>query len=362
MSEPKYVWIKTKIKNRIISGQLPVGDKILSEAELTKKFNVSRHTVRLAISELVNEGYVVKKQGSGSFVSDDYLKGQNNSTKTIGVITTYISDYIFPSIIRGLENKLNDKDVSLMLSSTHNNVAKERKSLELMLQNNVDGLIIEPTKSSELNPNLNLFITTMQKKVPIVMLHAKYDELSIPVIAMDDEMAGRIATEHLVELGHQDIAMITKADDQQGKKRVKGYINTLTVNNLTFKQGHIISYLTETFEDLPKEIIKLVNSSDAPTAFVCYNDQVAILLMQELMKLGKEIPDDFSIVSIDNSYLSTTIPSIQLTSVNHPKEKMGEAAGEWMIEAIENNKFDNNSIFFKPELVVGNSTKELLDD
>lgn len=359
MNEPKYIWIKTQIKDKIISGDLSVGSQISSEAELTKMFKVSRHTVRLAISELVNEGYLVKKQGLGTFVSAEYLNVQTNTTKTIGVITTYVSDYIFPSIIRGLENELSQKDYSLMLSSTHNNVLKERKSLESMLQHKVDGLVVEPTKSSELNPNLNLFLSTMQRNIPIVMLHAKYDELDIPIIAMDDEMAGSIATEHLIELGHKDIAIITKSDDQQGKKRLKGYIQTLTKNHLNYEQGHVISYLTETFDELPDKITELLKSDYVPTAFVCYNDQVAILLMQELLKKGKIIPDDFSIVSIDNSYLSTTIPSIKLTSVNHPKELMGEAVAKWMMEAIENNHFDNDSIIFEPELVIGNSTKAL---
>jgi len=66
---PLYQQLKTKIKDSIISGQLKQGDKIQTEEELSKVYNVSRITVRSAISELVDEGMLVKKQGKGTFVS-----------------------------------------------------------------------------------------------------------------------------------------------------------------------------------------------------------------------------------------------------------------------------------------------------
>src|SRR5690625_5136239 len=148
MSQPKYIMIKTEIKQRILDKVYPIGSKIPSESKFQEDYNVSRHTIRLAISELVNEGYLQKKQGAGTFVSDDFLNGQTSITKTIGVITTYVSDYIFPSIIRGIENELSQKQYSLMLSSTHNNVKKEKISLEKKLQQNVNGIIINTNKKN----------------------------------------------------------------------------------------------------------------------------------------------------------------------------------------------------------------------
>src|SRR5699024_76660 len=218
-------------------------------------------------------------QGAGTFVSNRFVNGQTNATKTIGLITTYVSEYIFPSIIRGVESELSQEQYSLMLSSTHNNVQREKMSLETMLQQNVDGLIIEPTKSSYLNPNLNYYLQILQRKVPLLMLHAKYEELDVPVVAMDDVQAGKIATDYLIELKHKNIGIITKMDDQQGKRRMKGYINSLSESNLSFENEYIISYDTETLDLISDKIIHLVNSVKAPTAFVCYNDQVAALLI-----------------------------------------------------------------------------------
>lgn len=359
MSKPKYLLIKSEIKNNILEGIYSIGSKIPSESEFQKTYDVSRHTIRLAFSELVNEGYLMKKQGSGTYVHDGYLNDNKKSNKTIAVITTYVSDYIFPSIIRGIEDELSQEQYSLMLSSTHNNVDKEKISLERMLHQNVDGIIIEPTKSNLLNPNLNYYLKIIQKKIPLLMLHAKYDELDVPAITMDDCKAGKIAADHLIDLGHERIAIITKSDDHQGKKRLKGYVNALNERDLSFESQHIMTYETETIDELPDRIQKVIGGPSSPTAFVCYNDQIAVLLIKKLLVMGKKVPDDISVVSIDNSYLSTTLPSIQLTSVNHPKEEMGKAAARWILEAIENKSFDKSPIIFDPELVIGNSTKEL---
>ncbi|MGC3164732.1 GntR family transcriptional regulator, partial [Enterococcus faecium] len=77
---------------------------------------VSRHTIRQAIAVLVYEGYLRKENGSGTYVDDCYKKEKTplNRTKTIGVITTYLSDYFFPSIIRGIENELRESGYSLL--------------------------------------------------------------------------------------------------------------------------------------------------------------------------------------------------------------------------------------------------------
>lgn len=176
---------------------------------------------------------------------------------------------------------------------------------------------------------------------------------------MDDVQAGKIATDYLIDLQHEDIAIIIKIDDQQGKKRLKGYINSLNENDLSFENEYLIPYDTESMEQIGEKVTELVQSNKAPTAFICYNDQVAVILIQKLLSLGKNVPDDFSVVSIDNSYLSSTLPSIRLTSVNHPKDEMGKMAAKMILKAIENNSFENQSYIYQPELNIGNSTKKL---
>lgn len=362
LNEPKYLTIKNKIKQLIEKETYGLGTKIPSEADLRKEYEVSRHTIRQAVSELVNDGYLIKQQGSGTFVSDHYKQmNKSNGKKMIGVITTYISDYIFPYIIRGIEEELSKHNYSLMLSSTRNNVENERISLENMLEQNVDGLIVEPTKSNLMNPNLNYYLNLSEKQTPLIMVNASYEELDLPVIAIDDVKAGRIATEHLIELGHTKIGMITKADDLQGKNRLKGYIGALYDAKLSFNSEHILRYDTETRNLVPQRLKQLFSQEDVPTAFVVYNDEIAMMLIHEVHAAGLSCPEDISVVSHDNSHYSTALPSVKLTTVEHPKEELGRTAAKWIVDAIEGDNTRLESKIFDPELVIRSSTRKLED-
>lgn len=362
MNQPKYLIIKNDIQRKIINEKYPLNSKIPSEMELRETYDVSRHTIRQSISELVNDGYLIKVHGSGTYVSDSYLEKSTKKMKTIGIITTYLSDYIFPSIIRGIEEELSKHNYSLMLASTHNNVENERISLENMLQHEVDGLIIEPTKSNLLNPNLNYYLDIAEKKIPLLMLHATYDELNAPYISMDDVGAGEEATNHLIDLGHKKIAVITKSDDTQGKNRLKGYINALKSANMTFENDHVILFDTEHKDELSHEINNLLASKNPPTGIVCYNDQVAVRVIEQIELLGLKVPEDISIVSHDNSFLSTSFPGVSLTTLDHPKEEMGKMAANWIIKKIEDPTFNGEPKVFPPELIIRESTKELLSE
>lgn len=359
-NEPKYITIINELKRAIEKEVYVDGSKIPSESELREQYGVSRHTIRQAISKLVNDGYLLKKQGAGTFVSSAYsVHISKNAGKRIGVITTYLSDYIFPSIIRGIEEELSSRNYTLLLSSTRNNVDNERRNLDNMLNQNVDGLIIEPTKSNLLNPNLNYYLNLIEQQKPLVMLNAFYEELELPVVAIDDMKAGLMATEHLIELGHTKIGMITKTDDVQGKNRLKGYLKALYNSGLSYNSDHIIRFDTESKPNISDKIETLLALEDLPTAIVTYNDEIAVSLIKEIKKAGKCCPEDFSIVSHDNSFYSTIFPGIKLTSINHPKEELGKAAATWIIDAVENKDNLKKSIIFEPELVIGTSTKVL---
>src|SRR5690625_1093992 len=129
----KYNMVKQAVKSRILNGTYTPHQKISSESELMKEFGVSRHTVRLAIGDLVTKGWLYRKQGSGTFCADrtareSEAKGINPNN--IAIVTTYISDYIFPSIIRGAEKYLSKNGFNVSLFSTDNNHETEKSVLE----------------------------------------------------------------------------------------------------------------------------------------------------------------------------------------------------------------------------------------
>src|SRR5690625_7606676 len=97
-----------------------------------KQFGISRHTIRLAIGDLVTEGWLYREQGSGTFCADrSTMKSLQNydKQKNIAIVTTYISDYIFPSIIRGAEAQLSEEGYQVSIFSTNNCQDKEKQVL-----------------------------------------------------------------------------------------------------------------------------------------------------------------------------------------------------------------------------------------
>jgi GntR family transcriptional regulator, arabinose operon transcriptional repressor len=358
--KPKYQVIIDDIKAKILSGEYSTGEQISTESVMQERYNVSRHTVRKAILELSNEGFLRSEKGSGTYVSNQYQsKSSRNSNKTIGVITTYISDYIFPSIIRGIERRLNEDNYSLLLASTNNDVEQEKRALEMMLSYGVDGLIIEPTKSNQYNPNIAYYLSFKEQDVPFTMINAYYEELDVPFFRLDDVKSSYLATKELISKGHTQIGLISKMDDLQGKYRMKGYIKAIGEEKLRFRPEHVISFTTETKADLHSSLITFLEENrDVLTAVVCYNDEVGLELAKVCRQLDISIPEQLSITGQDNSYIARNA-NIKLTTLTHPQEQMGRDAADWVIKKLQGKKDLPNETFYEPVLIHGETIKDL---
>ncbi len=357
--KPKYQVIIEEIKSHILSGTYKVGEKIPSELALQDSYDVSRQTVRKALLELSNEGFLRSERGSGTYVSSQYRSksGAKSSNKTIGVITTYISDYIFPSIIRGIEGRLNEDNYSLLLASTNNDIAQERKALEMMLSYGVDGLIVEPTRSNVYNPNIAYYLSFKEQDVPFTMINAYYEELEVPFFCLDDVQSSYLATRELIGKGHTQIGIIAKMDDLQGKFRMKGFIKALGEDKLRFQHEHVLSFDTDSKPELSANLEKyLIENRDELTALVCYNDEVGLEVVNVCKKLGISIPDELSIVGQDNSYMAKNA-NIQLTTLTHPQEQLGRDAADWVIKSLQGKKDLPEKNYYQPVLVEGETVR-----
>ncbi|MBJ6360476.1 GntR family transcriptional regulator [Paenibacillus sp. GCM10012307] len=359
--------LKREILSWITTMQFRPHDKLPSENEIAERFGMSRQTVRQSLGELEQEGRLYRVQGKGTFVAEPSTEAQRTSVSgglTVGLITTHISDYIFPMIVRGVESEVRSLGARLLLASTDNEKEKERENLESMLREPLDGLIIEPTKSSEGNPNFRFFLALEAQNIPYIMLNERYSDVDAPVLRMDDELGGYMAAAHLLELGHSRIAGFFKTDDNQGVHRMRGFRRAYRERQLPLDPELLLRYSTEEKDDKPLEALAaLLNreQQERPTAIVCYNDQLAVRLLDVIRQKGLNVPEDLSIVGYDDSNLATAT-EVKLTTIAHPKIEMGEQAVRMLYQLIEKQSNGGNltrDIVYEPRLVIRSSTRSI---
>lgn len=349
VQELKYKEVYNWVLDNINSGNLKVGQKLPSENELSGRFGLSRQTVRHAVDILEQQKLVSRVRGSGTYVGSGGKTGRQSTRQerymNIAVISTYVDSYIFPPVLRGIERVLSKQGYTTQIAFTGNKVSREQDILNNLIDKDIiDGLIVEPAKSALPNPSLHYYRELRERNVPILCFNSKYPQLDLPCVSMNDEQVGKKAVEYLIRAGHQNIGGIFKSDDGQGHLRYKGFLEGMLEAGLRVKDKNVLWLDTEDLVDLERWSDYLFYRLEECTGIVCYNDEVAYVLSGLCERRGIVIPDQLSMVSIDNSDLST-LAGVRITSLPHPMEALGRKVAENMIRMIENPYFDGNYLF-----------------
>ncbi len=355
---PKYLEVVKWIREQIAQGHFREGDRLQSESELGELFSLSRQTVRQATSVLESEGLLERRRGSGTYVISTTVKPKTR-TMSVGVITTYLDDYIFPSIIHGIDKVLTENSYAMRLSITYNKVENEMRVLSALLKNDVDGIIVEPTKSGLPNLNADLYKEIKRREIPCIFINGYYPNLSFPYVAMDDYACGREAVAYLIKKNHRRIAGIFKSDDIQGHLRYEGCAKMMRKNNLLLPEDNIVWYTTEDIQppfesSFEQRVLKRIEGC---TALICYNDRIAFRVIDFLYRQGISVPQDISIIGFDDSDTGNN-SQVGLTTFSHPKAELGEMAARQLLRMIGGERFEA-TVKFKPKFVERNSVKTL---
>lgn len=355
----KYQDLYEHLKENILSGVYQPGEKIPSENELSAHFEISRQTVRKALELLQDDGYLYAVHGRGTFCAQGW--GKRTPSGNIAVVTTYLSDYIFPRVIKGIDEVLTENGYSILLKNTGNSRTREQQILEELLKKNIDGLIIEPSKSQIFCKNKSLYDRLKEVGIPYVFIQGIYPQMEdCPHIMLNDCLGEYLLTKHLTDLGHLKILGVFKADDKQGQQRHKGYVQALQEAGIAYDPDLVVWFYTEDRKTHPYEKVKQLCMGKKPLPFdaiVCYNDQVAQRVLEAIEESGLSCPKDIAVTGYDDSYLAQN-GRIPLTTATHPQEKLGALAAEMLLSLIRKNKEETvpTEILLEPELVIRKST------
>lgn len=234
-----------------------------------------------------------------------------------------VTDIFFTSLARSIEREAFKRNYVLKYSFSAIDI-NHPNTFRLITDNHVDGVVIlgrcDKPLLSLLKKHFNSVAYTGLNK-----LDAKYDQ-----IICDGFQAAYAATEHLIKLGHQNIAYIGEIHDEI---RYTGYYEAIKAHRIPFKKEYIANVPLSSEDGYQGAKRLLANNCDA-TAYFCSNDITAIGAMKAIKETGRSIPGDISIISIDDidtaQYLSP-----MLTTVHIPVEEMGQMTAKILIDRIE---------------------------
>lgn len=352
-----YNWAKTLI----VSGVLKKGQKLPSENVLTRKFDYSRQTVRQALELLEQEGLIERVRGSGTYVAYDNASTAGSKPK-VGLILSYFSEYLFPSIYDGIEDIMKEEGYEIDVQVTKNRLNEEALYLESFLRSDVKGLIVEGTKSSFPNQNQKFYRELEKRNIPVIFIHNHYPNMPFPSIEMQDRQGAKELTEYLFENGHRRIGGIFKYDDYQGMERYHGFIDAMSERGYTVDDDAVMWYSTKDFEYKfsKKSLGHFLQRLKDCTALMIYNDEIGGSFLEYLETQHISVPGQLSIVSFDDAMLAEDHP-MRLKSVVHPKYELGSIAGRSLVRMMKDPdwKIKDFNYRFPVKMNNGNSVKKL---
>jgi GntR family transcriptional regulator, arabinose operon transcriptional repressor len=353
----KYLDIVESVRSDISAGRYKSGGRLPSEAELVRKFAVSRMTVVKAMRQLQQEGLLIRRAGSGTYAANPVV----DESMIFGLLIPDLGQTeIFEPICRGMVRSPLAAKHSLswvQTLSTAEHAAEEAEQLcQRYIEQSVSGVFFAPQEFAPPHHDVNGRILKALDKadIPVILLDRcvlKYPQRSnYDLIGLDNRRAGYIVTNHLVRQGAQRVAFFAREGSAETvEERIAGYHEALYYNNLP-----ILRELLVRGDATDKGFVEQVLRTRKIDAIMCANDITAANLMQTLLSLHVRIPDDVRIAGVDDVKYAKLLP-IPLTTYQQPCAEIGAVSMSAMVERVKNRQLPARSILLNGTLVVRQS-------
>jgi len=273
----------------------------------------------------------------------------------VGLVVPDLLHPFFAEVAKGLSNAVRARGYSLIISSSEEDPKLEAKEIQQLAARRLDALVVASTGSTT-----ESFERLDRMEQPYILIDREFRGYPASFVGSDDQAAGRLATEHLIEQGCRRIAHIRGRENSTGTLRFEGYKQTLLrsglyAENLVIARSNVdVDSNRHGFEAMRH----LLQQRPRPDAVFCYNDPLAIGAMNAILEEGLRIPEDIALVGCGNLHFDGSL-RVPLSSIDHHSQMMGERAG-----AILLNFFDSKvrpqpvSVILEPALVVRASSRK----
>ncbi|MBD0785911.1 substrate-binding domain-containing protein [Vibrio sp. Y2-5] len=297
----------------------------VSVSTVSRYFNRSAY---LAEDKIVAIEEAIESLG---FISKASMNGRKHKEKLIGlVIPTFDSSFI-SMVLAGMEPAIQNSAYRLLIETTHWEKEREKRVIQKILSQGVDGLIL--TVSSLFEEEVRSLVGDL----PVLIL-AGAEDSSYPCLRVDNVMGGKLATDYLISLGHQKIVHLYS--DEIGNRdsigRMEGYkasLNSAGIDideNLILNGGYRASLSSRAIQSLIDQKVPF-------TAVFAANDLSALGAIQTLLKNGIRVPEQVSVIGFDDCPVASTFYP-KLTTVRQPLHEMGKTAIPTMLDLISDRE------------------------
>ncbi|MFI6426080.1 LacI family DNA-binding transcriptional regulator [Promicromonospora sp. NPDC050880] len=296
----------------------------------------TRERVEAAIAEL-------------SFVRNGSARQLRAGTiTTIGAIVLDIANPFFTDVARGIEERLDRDDFTLMVASSDDDLGREQRYLRLFEEHGVQGIMVVPTTDE-----IEHLLAVRRRGTGVVLLDRPSPDPSISSVAVDDVRGGELAARHLLDQGHTRIAFLNGPHTiRQCADRHEGVVKALVAAGLDPEQALTETTVTSLNAEGGEAAIRgLLESGDQPTAVFCVNDLVALGVLRTLRTENIAVPTDMAVVGYDDVAFAAEL-STPLTSVRQPTHELGVRAADLLLTGADTAEH----VMFQPTLVVRGSS------
>lgn len=365
--EPIYINIYENYKNMILEGKLKRGDKVPTEKEISRIYNVSRITSQKAMDLLRDEGYLERVPRRGTFVTATQVENGPDCAKyrNIGLAMPDIDQVFGIDFLKGVQYQAKIKNYGLLLGSTYVTQDEEYLSIERLTENGALGIIWMPVCSD--SHNLQILKNTLTN-YPMVLADRELTGISVPAVCSDNETASTELMQYLFSIGHSKIAFVgTSTDSTVVNNRLNGFIKAYANNGTGLEPGRIITNIKSTMPGMDrKEFVdrdisilqKFIENNPDITAVFASTYNIAKLVEYAIKKLKLRVPEDISIVCFDSP--ESPIVKQFFTHVRQNEFEMGTEAARTLIDIIEGREVPQKT-YIETKLIIGRSCKKIFE-
>jgi LacI family transcriptional regulator len=275
-------------------------------------------------------------------------------THAIGLVVPDLVHPFFGQVAKALARVLRGKGYSLMLSSSDDDPELEQQEIDQLLARRVDVLVVASAQRSAED-----FVRIQEQKTPLIMIDRKLDGLRAHFVGIDDVEAGRIATEHLVDVGCRNLAHIGGPDVSTAAGRSLGYREVLARRNIKERPDTVVmrAHGDDAGDHTGYLAMKrLLEMKPRPDGVFCYNDPTAMGAMKAVLEAGLTVPGDVAIVGCGNVTYADFM-RVPLTSVDQQSEQIGQRAAKLALSVLEHPPGRPKQVVLQPRLVERASTQ-----